>query len=153
MSQLDAVSTPVTPPRRRVAPIIVTAVAACVTILVAVVAYLLYADRPVTATGTVTITENVLGSRACMGTNDDEDLREGAAVVVRALSNEIIASGQLDEGVGGNPIGGNAQTCRFAFSVPGVPREKFYRIAVGRRSPVVVTYKQLVDRRITLPEN
>jgi hypothetical protein len=152
MSQLGTVASPGMAPRRkrRAVPVAVTTAAAVLAVVVAVVAYRLYADRPITATGAVTITENVLGGRTCLGTNDDEGLRKGAAVVIRAPSDQIVASGELDAGAGGDLLAGNAQTCRFTFSVSGVPRERFYRIAVGGRSPVVFTYRQVVDRKVSL---
>jgi hypothetical protein len=153
---VHTVSSPVTSPssrRRRFATVVVAAAAVVVAVLVAAVAYLVYADRSITAAGTVTITENVIGSRTCLSTNDDDDLRKGAAVVIRAPSNQIIAVGELDEGVGGHLIAGNAQTCRFTFAVSGVPRERFYRIAVGGRPPVVFTYRQVAGRTVTLPSH
>jgi hypothetical protein len=148
---MSAASSPGRPPLRRAAPVIATAAAAVVTVLAGVVAYRVYTGRPVTVAGTVTITENVIGGRTCLGANGDEDLHEDAAVVVRAPSNEIVATGRLDEGTGTHLIAGSAQTCRFTFAVPGVPRERFYRVAVGGRGPAVFTYAQVVHHEVTLP--
>jgi hypothetical protein len=149
---VHTVSSPVTPPSSRRQRCATVVAAVVVAVLVAAVAYLVYAHRSITAAGTVTITENVIGSRTCLGENDD-DLRKGTAVVIRAPSNQIIAVGELDEGVGGHLIAGNAQTCRFTFAVSGVPRERFYRIAVGGRPPVVFTYRQVAGRTVTLPSH
>ncbi|MDN3351244.1 hypothetical protein [Actinomadura sp. DC4] len=149
MTQIDAVPAPSTqrPRRRRVVSVTAAAAVACA----AGIAYFVHAGRSITVRGTVTITENVVGGRTCLGAQGDEDLIEGAAVVVRAPSDEIVASGWLEEGVGGDLIDGNAQTCRFAFAVAGVPREDFYRVVVGRRAPVVFTYEQVAGRTVTVP--
>lgn len=131
----------VTTPRR---PKRAALVIACVLALLVASAAALYAVdrlRPLTLSGTMTITENVSGGRVCLGINGFEDIRGGAPVVVRGPSGELAGSGTLGDGVGDRLIAGGAQRCRFAFRVP-VPREKVYDVQVGDRRPQRFTAEQ-----------
>jgi hypothetical protein len=121
-------------PRGRRRTVIVPVVLAAVAALVCVGAlYWVNRQAPVTVSGTMTITENIAGGTSCMGVQGFEDMRKGASVVVRDTSGEIIGVGELAGGVGDRLIAGNAERCRFAFHVTGVPRQRSYDVRVSYR--------------------
>jgi hypothetical protein len=125
-------------------------VLATVVALCAVALYWVNRRASVTVAGTMTITENIAGGTSCIGVQGFEDLREGAAVVVRDASGKILGVGELSGGVGDRLIAGNAERCRFGFHVAGVPRQRSYRVRVGRRPARSLTAAQVDGGRVEL---
>jgi hypothetical protein len=143
------------PPRRRRLPAFVI-----VLLTLAVVAaaagggYLVYRGTrpaPVTIDGSVTLTSGVDGGNDCQGSEGYDDIREGTSVVVHDSAGKVIATGELSAGVGEDVITSQiATSCRFAFRVPDVPREKFYGIEVSHRGTVTFTATQVDDGQVAL---
>lgn len=133
--------------RRRtvLVPVVLAAVAA---LLCLGALYWVNGQASVTVSGTTTITENITGGTSCMGVQGFEDIREGASVVVRDTSGEIIGVGELAGGVGDRLIAGNAERCRFAFHVAGVPRQRSYDVQVSYRTARTFTAAQVDGGRV-----
>lgn len=131
------------------APLIVVIVAGLV-IIAALATYIAYeVTRPelVTVAGTVTITDNIDGDSICQGKDGFDDIREGTIVVIHDPANKVIATGSLRRGKGESDF---PTTCQFAFTVPDVPRQKFYGIEVSHRGVVTFTAAQVADGKVAL---
>lgn len=74
----------------------------------------------------------------CQGSGGYSDLQAGAQVIVRDASEKTIAKGTLKPGL---PL--DADTCRFGFSVSGIPDSDFYSVEVSHRGALTYSAKDL----------
>lgn len=88
----------------------------------------------------------VIGT-SCYGAGGYEDLRQGAAVIVKDDKGATVATGRLGEGTNLIPAGATARDasegCRFQFEVPDVPKRDFYEVSVTHRGGVTKSYEEL----------
>jgi hypothetical protein len=73
----------------------------------------------------------------CYGTGGYDDIQEGAAVTVTSETSTVIGTGGLEQS---NYTGAG---CEFLFTVPNLPRAKFYRIEISHRGQVNFSYDDL----------
>ncbi|MFF2788942.1 hypothetical protein ACFVT6_19595 [Streptomyces sp. NPDC058049] len=108
------------------------------------------AARTFTLTGTVEVmgdTKTVVttNSGLCGGTGGYNDLRGGASVTVYDKAGLIVGTGSLGSGTVKDAATAYKRTCRFAVSVPDVPRGKeFYQVEVSHRGKVNVSESDAV---------
>lgn len=135
-------------------PVLVVLVTLAVVAVLAIVGWIVYEGtrpEPVTVSGSVTISSNINGGKTCEGTNGYNDIRGGASVVIHDSAGRVIATGQLDDGVGSDFATSEiALTCRFAFRVPDVPRQKFYGVEVSHRGTVQFSAAKVADGAVGL---
>lgn len=143
-------STPAHRRRRNPAPFIIVAVV-ILALLIAGAVYAFNASSTITIKGSLTIQNNIDGGKTCQGGKGFDDIRGGTSVVVHDAGGRTIATGQLDDGVGSNfATSEMAMTCRFSFTVTGVPKQRFYGIEVSHRGTVTFTAKQVAAGKIML---
>jgi hypothetical protein len=102
--------------------VLLTVGAVVVAAVAGVVLYQAVRPKPVTIVGTLTITSNIDGGKVCQGTKGYSDIHDGAEVVIHDSTGKVIATGELDEGVGSGVIADFARMCTFHFTVRDVPR-------------------------------
>jgi hypothetical protein len=72
------------------------------------------------------------GTAECQGSGAFASFDEGAEVIVRNESDEIIGTGEL----GAGHQGFSDRRCEFSFTIDGLPDANFYRLEVaGRDGP------------------
>jgi hypothetical protein len=73
----------------------------------------------------------------CYGAGGYDDIQDGAAVTITNETSTVIGTGALEQsrytGAG----------CEFLFTVPNLPRAKFYRIEISHRGQVNFSYDDL----------
>jgi hypothetical protein len=72
------------------------------------------------------------GSGGCEGRGGYDDMTEGADITVYDANGSVIGASSLE---GGQRSG---STCRWAFTVQGVPTSTFYQVEVSHRGKVTV---------------
>ena len=148
--------TPLYPPprqRRRLPAFVIVLLTLGVVIIAALGGYLIYRGTrpaPVTIDGSVTLSSGIDGGSTCQGKDGFDDIREGTTVVVHDSAGKVIATGELSAGVGEEMVADMALSCRFAFSVRDVPRQKFYGIEVSHRGTVTFTAAQVENGDVAL---
>lgn len=88
---------------------------------------------------------------SCTATDGYDDIADGAQVTVRDPGNRVIGTGYLTGGHGRDTtspgifdgITNESQTCSWQFTVPRLPKEKFYQVSVTHRGNVTFTYAQV----------
>jgi hypothetical protein len=78
---------------------------------------------------------------SCTGEGGYDDIRAGAAVIVKDESGKVLATGSLGSGKITDPA-----TCEFSFSLADVPDAKFYQIEVSHRGALTYSRDDL-DKR------
>lgn len=86
----------------------------------------------------------VTGAGGCEGRGGYSDMTEGANVTVYDAAGRVIGAGALEAG---ERLG---STCRWAFSVPGVPVSPFYQVEVSHRGKATVQQGDVSDVELSL---
>ncbi|MFJ6777646.1 hypothetical protein [Streptomyces yangpuensis] len=108
------------------------------------------AAKTFTLTGTVEVmgdTKAVVttNSGLCAGTGGYNDLTGGASVTVYDKAGLIVGTGSLGSGSVKDVATAYKRTCKFAVSVPDVPRGKeFYQVEVSHRGKVNISESEAV---------
>lgn len=157
MSHVPYTPPPPGPPQRKgMSPVVVVLLTLGTVVVLAMagaLAYSLARPKPVTITGSVTLTDGVDGGGTCQGSGGYADIRGGTSVVVHDSTGKVVATGQLEEGIGGPGIltdSDIAFECKFPFTLEDVPRQKFYGVEVSHRGTVQFSAQQVSKGPVAL---
>jgi len=103
--------------------------------------------------GSVTLTGTILrlDATSCVGRGGFDDIRAGAAVLVKDQAGVVIGSGSLDSGsVVASSVVPGFSNCVFAFSVGGVRDADFYQVMVSHRGGPTYSKSEMVLRDWTV---